>query len=246
MGDGLKKQWGVGDPAKAGSDKQAQQFKAAFEKEMAIINGHLQYTSANAEAVPHAVFAGRRDGLYAPFQAALGKIDRTDPAKAQGDIDKALGDAKALCGEVATFRKAAEKAHKDWVARQSKYDATVHQVEELEAWEDQKAAALRGLVDGIRTHVNERQYASASTTLDQLLPKLKPIYDDYLKQKEAKPKYEQQLAEQAARLEALKAADRPSQPMTAKAAEADTAFPAAKAKADAKDFVGGLEGLKQS
>jgi hypothetical protein len=155
-----------------------------------------------------------------------------------------LADAKALNGEVAKFRKEAEKARNDWQVRQGKFDAAVRQVEELEGWGDTKAAPLRGLVDGIRTQVNERKYAPACTTLDQLLPKLKPIYDDYLKQKEAKPKYEQVLAEQSARLDPLKAAERPSQPMTAKAGEADTALQAARGKADAKDFVGGLEQMK--
>ena len=54
MGKGLKDQWGVSDPAKVGSDKQAQQFQASFQKEIACINGHLQYTSANAEAARQA------------------------------------------------------------------------------------------------------------------------------------------------------------------------------------------------
>ena len=53
-----------------------------------------------------------------------------------------------------------------------------------------------------------------------------------------------QLAEQTARLDTLKAADRPSQAMTAKAQEGDTAVQGAKAKADTKDFVGGLEEMK--
>src|SRR5712671_754537 len=183
MGKGLKDEWGVNDPAKTGSDKQSQQFQASFQKEIAVINGHLQYTSANAEAARHGPLEARRDALYPAFQGALGQIDRTNPAKAQGAIDKVLADAKALCAEVAKFRKEAEKALNDWKARQAKYDAAVHQVEELEGWGDAKAPPLRGLVDGIRSQTNERKYAPACTVLDQLLPKLKPIYDDYLKQK---------------------------------------------------------------
>ncbi len=244
MGDGLKKQWGVGDPAKAGSDKQAQQFKAAFQAQISCINGHLQYTSANAEAAKHDPLAARRDALYPAFQSANGQIDPANPSKAQGAIDKVLGDAKALSTESAALKAAAEKALADWKARQPKFDAAVHQVEELEAWEDPKAGSLRALVDGIRTQTNERRYAPACTTVDALLPKLKPIFDEYLKQKEAKPKYEQMLAEQSARLDPLKAAERPSQPMTAKAGEADAAMEQARPKADAKDFVGGLEQLK--
>ena len=257
---GLKNQFGVGDPKTpgaqntpnapntpdTGSDKQAQDFQAAFQQEQGVINGHLQYTAVNAEASRHDPLAARRDALFPSFQAALGKIDRKDPSKAQGDIDKVLGEVRALSGEVATFRQDAEKAKTDWDSRQGKYDDAVRQVEELEAWEDPKAPALRGLVDGIRTHVNQRQYAQAVTTLDQLLPKLAPIYEEYLRQKEAKPQYEQQRAEQSARLDPLKAADRPSQPMTAKAGEADAALREAKGKADAKDFVAGLEGMAKA
>ena len=248
---GLKSQFGVGDPKTAdqntpnakdaGSDKQAQDFQAAFQQEQGVINGHLQYTAANAEASGHDPLSARRDGMFTAFQSALAKIDRTDPSKAQGAIDKVLGDVRALSGEVATFRQRAEKAKTDWDSRQGKYDDAVRQVEELEAWEDAKAPALRGLVDGIRKQVNQRQYAQATTTLDQLLPKLAPIYEEYLRQKEAKPQYEQKLAEQSARLEPLKAAERPSQPMTTKAGEADAALQEAKGKADTKDFVAGLE-----
>lgn len=238
MGDGLKKQWGVGDPAKGGSDKQAQQFQASFQKEIGVINGHLQYTSANAEEARHKPLESRRDALYPAFQAANAKIDRTNPAKAQPDIDKVLADAKALGQEVTTFRKEAEKAKNDWKARQAKYDAAVHQVEELEGWGDAQAPTLRSAVDGIRTDTNARKFAPAAKALDELLPKLKPIYDEYVKQKAAKPKYEQMLAEQSAKLDALKALEKPSQAMTTKAGEADTALQAAKAKAETKDFVG--------
>jgi hypothetical protein len=240
-GQGLKEQWGVKDPAKAGSDKQSQEFQASFQREMAAINGHLQYTSANADAPHHNPLEARRDALYPAFQSALAQIDRTNPAKAKGAIDKVLGDGKALCAETAALHKSAEKALNDWKARQAKYDAAVHQVEELEAWGDTKAPPLRSLVDGVRTQTNQRTYAQACLIVDQLLPKLKPIYDDYLKQKAAKPKYEQALAEQSARLDALKAAERPSQPMTAKAGEADAALLQAHGGADVKNFVSALE-----
>jgi hypothetical protein len=243
-GPGLKQQWGVSDPAKAGSDKQSQEFQASFQRELSAINGHLQFTSANADAAHHDPLEQRRDALYPAFQATLPQIDRTNPDKAKGAIDKVLNDGKVLCTDAAALHKSAEKALNDWKARLPKFDAAVHQVEELEAWGDPKAPPLRGLVDGVRTQTNQRLYAQASAIVDQLLPKLKPIYDDYLKQKAAKPKYEQMLAEQSARLDALKTAERPSQPMTAKAGEADAAIAQAHEKADAKDFVAGCEQMK--
>jgi len=190
MSDGLKNQWGVGAPAKAGSDQQSQQFQAAFQKELAAINEHLQYTAVNAEQARHNPLAARRDALTPTFQATLAKIDPAEPAKAKGIIDKVMADTRALNAEVTKFRKDAEKAFNDWQARQAKFDTAVHQVEELETWEDPKAQALRTLVDGIRKQVNEKKYAPASATVDQLLPKLKPIYDEYVRQKDAKEKYE--------------------------------------------------------
>src|SRR2546430_14285713 len=96
MGDGLKQQWGVQDPAKAGSDKQSKDFQAAFQKEMGCINSHLQYTSANAEAARHNPLEARRDALYPAFQSANAQVDPADPAKAKGAIDKVLADAKAI------------------------------------------------------------------------------------------------------------------------------------------------------
>src|SRR5580765_5010420 len=167
MGDGLKQQWGVKDPAKPASDKQAKDFNTAFQRTISCINGHLQYTSANAEAARHNPLEQRRDALYPALQSTLGQIDPTDPSKAKGAIDKVLADAKALETEVSKFRAEAEKAKNNWVAHQPKFDAAVHQVEELEACGDAKAPPLRGLVDGIRTQVNDRRYAPACTTLDQ-------------------------------------------------------------------------------
>jgi hypothetical protein len=209
---GLKDQFGVGDPntlsntpgqsgankPPVGADKQAKEFRAAFEKELALINGHLQFTAVNADTTRHAALAARRDASFTAFQAALAKIDPKDTSKAKAAIDKVLADARALGAEAATLRAQAQKAKTDWDARQAKYEAAVHQVEALEAGQDTKAAALRALVDGIRKQVNQRQYALAASTLDTLLPKLELIHKAYLQQKEAKAKGEKPSSDLAA------------------------------------------------
>ena len=244
---GLKGHWGVSDPQHsaqpAASGTQAQDFQAAFQAEQGTANGHLQYTAANAEAAPHAGLAARRDALYGAFQSALGKIDRNDPAKAEGDIDRVLGDARALSGEAAALRRDTEQAKQDWESRQASCDEAVHRIEELEAWQDARATALRGQSDALRTRTDERRWRQACTGLGALLPAIEPVYQAYAVQRGAKPKYEQQRAEQSARIEPLKAAERPSQAMTAKAGEAEAALQAAAAKADQKDFVAGLQGM---
>ena len=190
MGGDLKGQWGVGDPAPVGSDKQSQQFQAAFQKPISDINSQLQYTTVNAEEDKNTPLVTRRDALLTAYQNALHQIDPKDEKKAKGAIDKVLADVKALDAEVTKFRKDAETAFTDWQKREPKFDEAVHQVEELEAWEEPKAPPLRGLVDGIRKLVDAKKYAQASATYDQLAPKLKPIYDNYVLQKAAKEKYD--------------------------------------------------------
>lgn len=55
----LATEWDVGAPAQAGSDEQAQAFKAAFAGRMGGIGGSLQFTAAHAEAVKHEPLARR-------------------------------------------------------------------------------------------------------------------------------------------------------------------------------------------
>jgi hypothetical protein len=251
---GLKSQFGVGDPnsptqntpndpnsKNTGSDKQARDFQAAFEKEQSSVNGHLQYTAVNAEAARHDPLAARRDTMFTAFQSALAKIDPKDPSKAKADIDKVLGDARKLNGEVTTFRQQAEKAKTDWDARQGRYDEAVAQTEELEAWGDAKAPALRGLVDGIRTQVNQRQYAQTNSTLDAMLPKLAPIYEAYLKQKEAKTKYDAELSAVQARLTTASASDHVK--LAAQRDALGTAQTEMESSAQAKNYVAAVQQL---
>jgi predicted nucleic acid-binding Zn-ribbon protein len=240
-GAGLKDQWGVDDPAKAGSDQQSQQFQAAFQQEITAVSGHLEYTAANAETARHDPLAARRDALYPSFQGALGQVDRTNPKKAQGAITKVLGDTNALNAEASKLHQETEKAKTAWDGRAPKLEEAVQHVEELEAWEDLKAPALRGLVDGIRAQVNDRKWAPATKTLDQLLPKLEPIYAEYLKQKAAKEQYEPALQALQPRLaQASTCQHAKLQPQQQELAAGQQAM---EASAQSKDYVQALKQL---
>ena len=200
MSNDLKNLWGVDSPAPAGSDQQSQQFKAAYQAELGKMNEHLQYTAVHAEEAKHAPMSAKRDGLTSAFQSALGQIDPANPAKAQSAIDSVLTKARATGAEVASFRQAAEQAYDDWQGRQAEFEASIGQIEELEAWEDAKAPVLRQVSAAIQKQADQRQYAPAGQAFDSLKPKLAPIYKEYQKQKAAKEEFDPKQAELAPRL----------------------------------------------
>jgi chromosome segregation ATPase len=238
---GLKQQMGVGAPAQAPSYAQAQQFKAAFEQEMTALNGHLAYTAANAEPDRHNPLVFRQNPLYAAFQQALGQIDPANPAQAQGAIDNVLGNARALNAEAGQLHQETKQAKDAWDAAKPKYDEAVKHIEELEAWEDPQAATLRGLATQIQGQVDGRKWADASNTLDQLLPNLQPIYEEYLKQKAAKAEYEPKFTELQPRLG--KAATNPYTTLKPQKDQLATAQAAMEASAAKKDYVQALTQL---
>ena len=118
-------------------------------------------------------------------------------------------------------------------------DESVHHIEELEAWEDKEAPALRAEADKIRTQTNERRYADASTALDALLSRLAPVYEEYIRQRDAKAKYEPARDAIADRVANATVNDRPKlQPeRDAVGAARDTM----EASANEKNFVQALE-----
>lgn len=241
MSGGLRDQWGVDDPAQAGSDEQAQRFKAAFDAQVGKINADLQFLTAHAEAAKSEPLAGRREALYPAYQSANGRIDPANPAQAQGAIDAVLADAQALAGETSAAQAAAQQALEAWQSREPAQEQAVAQIEELEAFEDPQAATLRSAADAVRAEADAKRYEAAAQQHDALLPTLEPVYQEYLRQKEARPPCEEQIESQGARLEPLKAAERPSEPMTAKAGEAEAALEQARGQAEARDWVAGLE-----
>src|SRR5579864_862704 len=176
--------------APAGSDQQSQQFRAGLEQQLTVIDGHLAYTAEHAEPAKHQPMAAQREALVSAYSIALKQIDPDKPAAGKGAVDKVLGAAKTLAAKVAQFRQVAEKAYNDWQARQPKYDEAGKQIAEMTAWGHAQAPAMQGELDAIKPLLDGRAYVQASAALDKFLPQLKPVYDDYLKQKAAQEQYE--------------------------------------------------------
>ena len=239
---GLKQCWGLKDAPpldESGTSEQAKKFLAAFKATMGGANKCLQYTACNAEKARHDPYVLERDNLYTNFQAAQKKIDPADESKAKTDIDLVLNTANAYSAKAEQFRQATEKLVNDWKAKEGEFDKAGTQIEELEKWEDKAAPELRKSHDGIRTAANDRKYEEALKSLNELLPKLKPVYDEYLRQKEAKEKYEPALQALQTRLGQASAC--PFKKLEPKSTEITTTKKQMETDAQNKDYVHALE-----
>jgi hypothetical protein len=189
---GLKQQWSLKDPPllnEASSSEQERKFLGSFKAAMEPVNNCLQYTKVNAEQAKHIAMEGKRDYQYADFQATRARI-AVDEMQAEQLIQRVLAQAKALADEATKLRQDTEKLLKAWQAKEADYNKSEEQVQELEKWGDKEFPNLRKSGDEIRAATNLNKYEDAVKLLEQHLAKLKPIYDGYLKQKEAKEKYE--------------------------------------------------------
>ncbi len=239
---GLRQCWGLKDAPpldESGTSEQAKKFLAAFKATMGGANKCLQYTACNAEKAKHDPYVLERDNLYTNFQAAQKKIDPTDEAKAKTDIELVLNTANAFSTKAEQFRQATEKLVNDWKAKEGEFDKAGTQIEELEKWEDKAAPELRKSHDGIRTAANDRKYEESLKSLSELQPKLKPVYDEYVRQKGAKEKYEPALEALQTRLGQVSPC--PFKTLEPKATEIGTIKKQMETDAQNKDYVQALQ-----
>ena len=239
---GLKQQLGLGEPQASGSTDQADKFKAAFQSAIASVNAALQYTAAHAEQAKHDPQASKRDKTCTAYQVALGRIDPTNPAAAQGAIDQVLAGVNAVKSAAESLKSTVEKAFNEWTGKQSTLDAVNDQIREMVEWGHQKAGALQQVLAAIATKANQRAWEAATSALDQLIEKAKPLYEEFLKQKAAKDEYDQLLASLAEQFEkargcSFKKLEKPKQSILA----AETSM---KEAATSMNYVSALEQLK--
>jgi predicted nucleic acid-binding Zn-ribbon protein len=205
MSTGLKDELGLADPKPGEPSAQKDEFKQKFKTVIDPVNENLQYTSAHASQSKHDAHASKKEVSYQAYQAALSKIDPKDPAVAQGDIDKAMTAIEGLGKVIEEFRQASEKAFNAWNGRQSEVDSHSDKIREMQEWGHSKAVALNGVADAIKGKANERSYDEANGALDQMLGKMKPIVEDYERQKVAQQEFEPAFQALQPRLEGTRA-----------------------------------------
>lgn len=224
------------------ADKQSQAFHSAFQAVLTPIDEAVKYLSAHAEAAKCEAVSGKRATLVAGYQAAAAKVDAADENKAKGAITQALGAVKAVGSQADAAKKAAEKAYEDWKSRTPRVEETVAQIGEVTEWGHPKAPPLNAPMEAMHGQAEARKYTEASAGFDKLGPQVKPVYDDYVKQKAAQAEYEPARTALDPRL--AKAAACTFKTLQKMAAE----LPAVQAGMDkdvaAKDFVHALEKAK--
>ena len=231
------------DPAtyKAGAlppapqDKQSQEFSAQFQASLTAVDASLTYLAAHTDDARRNPVSAKRDMLIPVYQAALAKVDPADEAKGKPALDQALAGVKAIAAMAAAAQKVAEKSFADWTAREPKLEEAAARIEEMEDWGHPKVAPLRAELDAIQTPAQARTFDAASAAVDKLLPAMKPVVEDYTRQKAAQEAYEP--ARRA--IDPRMAATQASTFRTLE--EAAAAFPTAASEMDAsasgKDFV---------
>ncbi|HVY14753.1 MAG TPA: hypothetical protein VHB27_05975 [Rhodopila sp.] len=222
----------------AGSDQQAQAFKAQFAPLLAAIDGDLGYTADHAEAEAHKTHVTQRETIVRSYGETLRSIDPADETKAKPAIAKTIAGAQAARADIGKFRAGAEKAFNDWQSREANCEDVAAKIGEMEDWGHPKAPSLKAPITAVAADVEARRFAPACTDFDKLLPQFNPVYDDYTRQKAAQAQYEPARAALDPRLAATQASTFHTLERQA------AAFPPAQSEMDAaataKDFVKAL------
>ncbi len=248
MGDGagLKDKWGVKEGKPTPSDKQAREFRAAFDAQKTAITSSLAYTLQYSEEPKHSALAGRESGLYQAYNTAAGAIDPTDPSKAAGTIQKVLGDAAKLSQEAATLKTDTETAYEAWTQQFSFYERAETRVEELDSWDASTAAPFVALLATVRDHETARRWEKALADLLKLEQEMQPAYDDYVKQSAAKVPYDLGRPTFDSDFQSCTGHPRPSPEMATLKSDIETKIAAMDSAVEGKDYVTAHDTLKSA
>ena len=189
-GAGLKGTWGVEEPCAPSSDKQAREFKAAFTPALNKVKGCGAYTQQFGELSKHQKLLGMQDTSLQGYQKVLTTIDPSDPSKAAAGIQKVLGYVDQVQQKAATLEKETKAAYDAWMAMKGARDTEGQQAQELDVWGDKAAPEMLQKESTIEDQVAARKWDEAKSLLEGLISAIKPVYEEYLRQKAAKETYE--------------------------------------------------------
>ena len=244
-GPSLKKQWDLTDPPPLGSgnNEKAKKFVDDFKGAIEPVKQCLLYTKVNAEKPKHDEMVGKRDAIYNQFPSKLAEINN-DEAKADSISRPFVDGARMLAGDANVLKSKTEASLKAWQAKEPSYNKSVQEIEELEKWDTKEEyKTLRNSSNEILAATNENKYDEAVKRLAQLQTNLKPVHDEYKKQKAAKEKYDPALQSLQPRL--TKALEPKFKSLSPKRDELTGIQTKMETSAQGKNYVVALETLHQ-
>ena len=239
---GLADPQAEGGDQQQGTDQQKIEFKAAVTPKFDEINGYLQFLAAHAPQEQHSSESGKRETAYSAFQAAVAKIDPTNPSVAQGAIDKVIGAVGGLTTAIKTVKETVERALEAWKAREGELSDWGDKVREMVDWGFEKAAKLQQIVDAIAGKANARQWNEALQALDSFISKVGPLFEEYLRQAAAKVEYDQALPDLENQLAEVATCEFAS--LEEESVQLTSAADQMRQAATSKDYVSALEQLR--
>ncbi len=209
---GLMQQWRVAAPKTGANDKQSKDFSEAFDPGIRVIGDHIDALVPIATAQDLQKLRERHENLIKAYQKVRRGIDPAKPSKAEKDIDKvleALDKAKQQSGQL---RKKIETAYQDWLSYQAlAEDRLRDQIDALEAWGEPRATELLAVLGKADDAAQSHYWTKAKARLTDLDGTMKPLHENYLKQKSAKALYDADRAAFDQRVEQLARFDTPTE-----------------------------------
>ena len=193
MSKNLKQIMQLGEPKKLNgvSGVEAKAFKKAFQAALQEISKSLSYTASHAVQEEHDGLAGKRDKAVLAYQTVIRKIDPANPAASEAAMKRVNKSVSTLRGGAQALQDSVAKHHAAWIENEENFDTAAEQAAEMVDWGYANSERFEQVVDVIRERIKLRKYQEAVEALEKLLEKLKPAYDDYVVQRDAKVDYDQ-------------------------------------------------------
>ncbi len=243
--NGLMQEWGVETPKTGAADQQSEAFSKAFNPGIEAIGVDINKLTDIAMAADLEKLSGQHENLAKAYQQVRRGIDPNNPEKAKKDIKKVLKALVSLKKQSAQQRKDTEKLHSDWLSLQATHEATArNQVDALEVWGEPLTTEMLATLADIDDKAQTRDWTSAGALLLSLVDELKPIHEDYLKQKAAKAIYDIDWPVLEPRIDAFHDFETPTEASDTSLAEIVDALPKVERFVEARDYLSANTDLK--
>ena len=193
MARGLQALFGLDDPQQDFPNDLSKKFSLTFKKEMKVAADATAFTVQNGEEKAHEGLVRRGEEAYGDYRDTQEKIgDGAGEKDVKQEIKEVLDTTKALAGDAGKLKAAIEAAKQAWEAKAAEKNAADGRIDELDQWGHKNAPKLLQIRQKIDGDAGARRWAAATKTVEALVAKPQPLYEEFQKQKQAKADYDKE------------------------------------------------------